>query len=110
MVIPKAQQGPPSKGGGPSCACSTGKDDPNAPITHADFPGPRLYVKQSRRSGGHYTPNDAGLFRATRLALARSGSPHRVEYLSARQTLTLTQELRAALTELAEGLTTRTIR
>ena len=29
--------------------------------------------------------------------------PHRVEYLSARQTLTLTQELRACLDELADG-------
>jgi hypothetical protein len=28
--------------------------------------------------------------------------PHRVEYLSARQTLTLTQELRACLDELAD--------
>jgi hypothetical protein len=29
--------------------------------------------------------------------------PHRVEYLSARQTLALTQELRACLDELADG-------
>src|ERR1700687_237376 len=33
--------------------------------------------------------------------------PHRVEYLSARQTLTLTQELREALTELATQKGTR---
>jgi phage terminase Nu1 subunit (DNA packaging protein) len=34
--------------------------------------------------------------------------PHRVEYLSARQTLVLTQELRAALDELAEDKSTLT--
>ena len=51
------------------------------------------YYRYHHRYYHHYSA-----FRNRVLAI-----PHRVEYLSARQTLALTQELRACLDELADG-------
>jgi phage terminase Nu1 subunit (DNA packaging protein) len=62
-------------------------------------------TKAKQRSGELVETTEVETFWRTKLKAFRNrvlAIPHRVEYLSARQTLTLTQELRACLDELAD--------